>query len=174
MRRHLLNVVLAVSGWLALLCTALPPAHPLRVAAGVAFLVVCPGLAVVRLVGVGLARRGRPMEPLETGVLAVALSLAIGVVVAEAYYLGHTFTVGRAVAVLAAVTTAAVVLTAVADRRGPPADRPSGEQGAEAGHDDRPPPGPASRRAPRTGAVAGAGLLVVSAALGRAGVRGGA
>lgn len=40
---------LAASGWLALLATALPDAAPVRVAVVTAFLLVCPGLAALRV-----------------------------------------------------------------------------------------------------------------------------
>jgi hypothetical protein len=96
---------LAASGWLALAATELPAANPLRVIVTAVFLVVCPGLAAVRPVQ-RAARRGPGWGVvLEPAVLSVVLSLSLSVLVAEAFFLSHTFTAGRALLALAVLTT---------------------------------------------------------------------
>lgn len=104
-RRYLL----AGSGWLALLCTLLPPASVERIVPTVAFLALAPGAALV-----GLRRRlgrddkpdARP-SPLEDGVFAVAASLSLAVLVSEGLFVGHAFSMARAMTALAGVTTLA-------------------------------------------------------------------
>ena len=96
---------LALSGWVALASTALPEGSPLRVAAALAFLLVCPGAATVRLARPALARHGHPLSTLEAGSLTLALSVSIATLVAEAYYIDRSFTTGRALGTLAVVTS---------------------------------------------------------------------
>jgi len=97
---------LAASGWLALAATALPDGSPARIAIAFAFLLLCPGAAAVRLGGAVLDRgRDRSMDLLEAGVLTVAVSLALGALVGEAFFVSHSFTTTRAIAALAAITT---------------------------------------------------------------------
>ena len=105
------RLILAASGWLALAATALPDGSPLRVTIAFAFMLVCPGAAVVRLAAAALerGRARRTIDPLEAGVLTVAVSLAIGALVGEAFFLSHSFTTTRAIVVLAAITSAAAL-----------------------------------------------------------------
>lgn len=103
------RIALALSGWIALAATRLPAGSPARVAIAAVFLLACPGLALIRIPAAVRARAGRALEPLETAVLAVALSLAAGALVSEAFYLTNSFTLGRAAAVLAAITTVAAL-----------------------------------------------------------------
>ncbi|MFJ9665087.1 hypothetical protein ACIRPP_10780 [Streptomyces sp. NPDC101219] len=101
---------LAMSGWLALAALALPDATPLRVAVVAAFLLTCPGLALTLLCAGRLRPPGSGRSgPLEAALLTGAVSLSLSVLVAEALFLGHAFTPGRAVLILAAITSAAVL-----------------------------------------------------------------
>ena len=103
------RIALALSGWIALAATRLPAGSTPRVAIAALFLLACPGLALVRIPAAVRARHGRAMEPLETAVLAVALSLAAGALVSEAFYLTDSFTLARAGAVLALLTSLAAL-----------------------------------------------------------------
>ncbi|GAA4872687.1 family 16 glycosylhydrolase [Kitasatospora terrestris] len=150
---------LALSGWAALACTALPGPDLLRLAVTAAFLVVCPGLALVRLVHPFTLRRGLPLDTLERAVLSVALSLALTALVAEAFYLARAFTVARATAALAVLTTLLVLVAAVLDRErmrrpGPRPAEPPGEKAAPDG------------RLRRVAGLGSAGLLALTTACG--------
>ena len=103
------RIALALTGWITLAATRLPDASPARVAIAALFLLSCPGLALVRIPAAVRARCGRPLEPLETAVLAVALSLAAGALVTEAFYLTDSFTPARAGAALALLTSIAAL-----------------------------------------------------------------
>lgn len=104
------RLALAASGWLALAATALPAASPVRVLITFVFLLICPGAATVRLAQALLRRSGsRPMDRLETSVVTVAASLALGAVVSEAFFLAQGFTTTRALFTLAAFTSAAAL-----------------------------------------------------------------
>jgi hypothetical protein len=103
------RIALALSGWIALAATRLPAASPARVTIAALFLLICPGLALVRIPAAVRARCGRPLEPLETGVLTVALSFAAGALVSEAFYLTDSFTLARAGAALALLTSLAAL-----------------------------------------------------------------
>lgn len=97
---------LALSGWVAVAVTALSSAVFPRVPVVTVFLLVCPGLAALRWVrppGEGWAPDR--VATLESCVLAVALSLALSTVVAEALFLGDAFSLGRALVILAALTS---------------------------------------------------------------------
>jgi len=117
--------MLGLSGWLALATWLLPPADPARVAATFGFVLVCPGMALVRFL-----RRSDPLEEFVAG-LAVSISLAITVTVFMAT--GRWWHPGVAMAVLAAVTTGAVVvLERQARRAARLREAPAGEDpGAE-------------------------------------------
>ncbi|MET9613665.1 glycoside hydrolase family 16 protein [Kitasatospora indigofera] len=173
--------VLALSGWAALAATLLPAGGPPRVALTAAFLLVCPGLA--------LLLRARPTPaPLATwpgrtaaAALVVALSTSASLLVAVPLFLGGAFTVARALAVLAALTTALVLLPR--RRRAVPeqwqqAPEGDGPQGREPRRDAAPGPGqpgtppgsppgtPSGRRTARrwAGGVFVAVLLLLSTA----------
>jgi hypothetical protein len=103
------RIALALSGWIALAATRLPAASPARVTIAALFLLTCPGLALVRIPAAVRARCGHALEPLETAVLTVALSLAAGALVSEAFYLADAFTPARAGTVLALLTTIAAL-----------------------------------------------------------------
>jgi uncharacterized membrane protein len=104
-----LRLALAASGWIALAATHLPDGSPLRVLIAFAFILTCPGAAVVRLGNAALTRHDRAMDRLEAGVLTVALSLAIGTLVSEAFFISHNYTLTRTTIALAAITTSAAL-----------------------------------------------------------------
>ena len=101
--------LLGISGWLALASLQLPPGNPARAVAIFGFVLVCPGLALVRFL-----RRSDPLEEFVAG-LAVSISLAVTVTVFMA--IGHFWHPGLALALLAALTTGAVVVLERQQRR---------------------------------------------------------
>jgi hypothetical protein len=109
------TALLALSGWIALAATALPPASPIRILASVAFLLLGPGTAVVLLADALMVRRGtQPYRGLAALTLAVAVSLALGTLVSEAFALTGTFTMVRALITLAALTTGLALIPGMA------------------------------------------------------------
>ena len=162
LRRIPYGPVLAGSGWLALASMLLHAADPLRVLLVTLFLVVCPGAAAVRSAAPAQDSRHRPSTLLETGVLAVAVSLALGVLASEAFFLGHVFSAARVVAALAGLTT----LLVSARYCGPRLRRRARSTAASAGQPEAEGPGagPVQRR-PGTGLRSGRvarGLLAVT------------
>lgn len=102
---------LAASGWLALLAMALPDAAPVRVAVVTAFLLVCPGLAAVRVLRPpGPLRGGHTTAALEAALLTLVLGLALATLVAVALFLGGVFTATRSLLVLAVLTSVLALL----------------------------------------------------------------
>jgi len=120
---------LALSGWVALAATRLPAGSPPRVIVALAFVLLCPGAAAVRLGDAVLRRAGLRIDRLEAFVLSVALSLAVGALVTEAFFLTATYTTTRAMVALAAFTTVAA-LCPVGVRRGGAAAVPQRPTGA--------------------------------------------
>lgn len=107
------RLVLMASGWLALAATLLPAASAERIVPTVAFLVLGPGAAAVDAVH----RRARAQvrgDRLEDLVIAVVVSLGLATLVSEGFFLAHSFTLSRAMIVLAGLTSAAAL---VPDRR---------------------------------------------------------
>jgi hypothetical protein len=100
-----LRLGLAVSGWTALAATLLPDGSPPRVIIAFAFLLLCPGAGAIRLGDAVLRRSGLRIDRLEALVLAIALSLAVGALVAEVFFLTGTFTTTRTLGALAAFTS---------------------------------------------------------------------
>jgi uncharacterized membrane protein len=96
---------LALSGWVALAATLLPDGLPPRVIIALVFVLLCPGAAAVRLGDALLRRSGLRIDRLEAFVLSIALSLAIGALVAEAFFLTASYTTTRAMVALAAFTS---------------------------------------------------------------------
>lgn len=107
----LLTALLAASGWIALAATTMPAQSPVRVVVAVVFLLVCPGAAVVLVADAVMVRRGgRAYGWLAAVVVAVAVSLALGTLVSEAFALTGTFTMVRCLVALAGLTTVLVVV----------------------------------------------------------------
>ncbi|MFC8785030.1 hypothetical protein ACFW20_06560 [Streptomyces nigra] len=101
----------ALSGWVALIATALPEASPVRAATTVAFLLVCPGLAAtLRGSGHGPRREDGRTALLAQIVLAGAVSVALSALVAEALFVVGLFSPVRALIALAALTSAMVLV----------------------------------------------------------------
>ena len=98
-RRWGIALLLAASGWLVLGLTAVTGQPLLRAPAVFAFVLVCPGLAVVRL----LPLRDR----LEQVVLAVALGLSLTALAAEGMAVSHILQPAMVLVALAALCTAA-------------------------------------------------------------------
>lgn len=104
-KRRLAPLLLACSGWLVLALTVFGGIGPLRAIAVFAFALTCPGLAIVRLLPL--------TEPLERVVVAVAMSLSLATLAAEAMYIAHVLRPALILAMLAAVCTAAAAPEAV-------------------------------------------------------------
>ncbi|MFF0278278.1 MULTISPECIES: hypothetical protein [unclassified Streptomyces] len=106
------RLALAASGWLALLATGLPDAHPVRVAAVTLFLLVCPGLAAQLALRPAVAwrRPGHPAAVLELALVTLVLGLALTTLVAVVLFLGGVFTATRSLLVLAALTSVLALL----------------------------------------------------------------
>jgi peptidoglycan/LPS O-acetylase OafA/YrhL len=92
-------LLLIVSGWLVLASTAVGELHAIRPLAVFAFALAGPGTALVRLLPV--------RERLERAVLAVAVSLSVATLVAEAAYIGHVLHPAVVLAGLATICSAA-------------------------------------------------------------------
>ena len=120
---------LAVSGWLALLCAHfLAGGAPLRIAVVAAYLVCCPGLALLRpfrpalrsgsgdgtgasSVGTtGTATEAGQGESGQTALLVVMLSLSALVVASTVLMLLGDFTGTRTLVAVAAITTVAALV----------------------------------------------------------------
>jgi hypothetical protein len=98
-RRWAIALLLAASGWLVLGITVLTGQPLIRAPAVFAFVFVCPGLAVVRLLPL--------REPLEQAVLAVALGLSLSALAAEGVAISHILSPVPVLVALAALCTAA-------------------------------------------------------------------
>lgn len=109
-RSAALTVLAAVSGWIALAALRLPDASVARIAIEAAFVSCGPGAAVVRPAGSILRRHGRPLDVLEAAIVAVAVSLSVSALAAEAFLLTHSFTTARCTGALAVFTTIAALL----------------------------------------------------------------
>jgi len=95
------SLLLASYGWLALAAASLSWLAPARPVAVFAFTLTGPGAALVRLLPV--------RELLERVTLAVALSLSLATLVAEAAYIGHRLRPLEMLAGLAALCTVAAL-----------------------------------------------------------------
>ncbi|WP_280714791.1 glycoside hydrolase family 16 protein [Kitasatospora sp. MAP5-34] len=152
------RLLLALSGWAALLCTTLQPANPLRVAVTGAFVLGCPGAAAMLLARPAPTVLVTWPDRLAAVVLAVALSAAIAAVTAEGFFLRHVFTTGRALVALACLTTVLALLPRrlrAGSQRSVPAKvrPPASAAGPRREQFDR-----------RVGYLTGAGLLLFTAA----------
>ena len=98
-RRWSIALLLAASGWLVLGVTAVTAQPAARAPLIFAFVFVCPGLALVRL----LPLRDR----LEQAVLAVALGLSLTALAAEGFAISHILQPALVLVALASLCTAA-------------------------------------------------------------------
>ncbi|GAA3156531.1 hypothetical protein GCM10010466_54250 [Planomonospora alba] len=118
-------LLLATSGWLTLLvATQAPGGAPLRVTVTVVYLLTCPGAAVLALFRPLLAPRDHTGDAMESVALTVALSVALGILVGEAFFMTGTFTVYRALTVLATITSVAALGVPLTAYRARQAARP--------------------------------------------------
>jgi hypothetical protein len=96
------SIVLALSGWVALALTFLPGGSVPRAAGAFAFLLFCPGAALVR--------HWPDKDRLARSVLAVAISMALAVLVSQGLTLAGTTSARLALVVLSIVTSIAAIL----------------------------------------------------------------
>jgi hypothetical protein len=97
--RVAIPLLLAVSGWLVLGITAVGELQAIRPFAVFAFTLTGPGTALMRLLPL--------RDLLERAVIAVAVSLSLATLAAEAAYIGHVLRPAVVLAGLAAVCSAA-------------------------------------------------------------------
>ncbi|MFI6296400.1 hypothetical protein ACIBEJ_32745 [Nonomuraea sp. NPDC050790] len=110
-------VLLGLSGWVAVLVGHLAAGSAVRVVVTIVFLVLCPGAAVLGLVRPLLGRRDHTGDAMESAALAFAISVGLGMLVSEAYFLTGTFTMDRALITLAAATSAVSLLALITTSR---------------------------------------------------------
>jgi len=157
------RVLLALSGWAALLTTLLAPGDPVRAVVTTAFLLSCPGTAALRFARPTPTRPVGAADRLAAAVLALALSTAMSALVAEAFFLSHTFTVERVLLTLATLTT----VLALVPRRIRRGTVDGARYPSRTRRTARRPGG--RRLARRTGPLAAAGLLALATACQAAG-----
>jgi uncharacterized membrane protein len=100
-RRHAIPLVLAVSGWLVLGISAATGPNIVRSVAVFAFVLLGPGVAVVRLLPI--------RDLLERVVLALALGMSMALLIAEAADIRHVLQPTLVLVVLAVICSAAAV-----------------------------------------------------------------
>jgi hypothetical protein len=102
LRRLRVPLFLAVSGWVVLGLTVVVGPGPIRWIAVFAFALLGPGTAVIRLL---------PLRDfLERAVLAVALSLSLVTLTAEAVAIAHILSAVPVLVILASICTAAALV----------------------------------------------------------------
>jgi uncharacterized membrane protein len=101
LNRWSIPLLLAASGWVVLAVTTGAGYSPYRAVAVFAFVLVCPGLAVVRLLPV--------RDFLERLVLAVALSMSIAALIAETADINDVLQPTHVLVVLAVICSGAAV-----------------------------------------------------------------
>jgi uncharacterized membrane protein len=117
--------ILATSGWITLVVVHFLPADSplsiLRICIVFAFVLLCPGLAVARVLPL--------REPAEVWVVATALSISFGLLVSVAFTIVRNDSTTQRLLTLAVITTVATVVdmyrsarraTATADQGAPP------------------------------------------------------
>ncbi|WP_283137686.1 hypothetical protein [Rhizohabitans arisaemae] len=112
-----LFLLLAASGWLTLTVVQSAPG-PVRLVASLTFLLLGPGFAVVAAIRPMLSRKGYVANPLEATALALALSVSLGVLVSETFFLLGRFEAADVLMVLAGLTTWAALWALVRDALG--------------------------------------------------------
>jgi hypothetical protein len=113
-------VLLAVSGWIALAATALPPLSPPRVLTTLLFVAIAPGIAALRTLEFLRPAGAAAYEPALAATLVVTLSLALATLASQSLVLAGVFTMTRCAIALAVLTTV-LSLTPTALRRRRPA-----------------------------------------------------
>lgn len=98
-RRWVIALLLAASGWLVLGITVLTGLAAVRAPLIFAFVFVCPGLALVRLLPL--------RDHLEQAVLVVALGLSLTTLAAEGMAISHILQPAMVLVALASLCTAA-------------------------------------------------------------------
>jgi uncharacterized membrane protein len=111
------SVLLALSGWVALLVTSTPAGSMPRVTVTLAFLLMCPGTALLALARPLLGPRQHSGDAMESVALAFALSIGTAMLVSTVYFMTGTFTLARAVTTLAVITSAAAIGALFVPRR---------------------------------------------------------
>jgi uncharacterized membrane protein len=101
LRRQGVPLLLAVSGWVVLAITVLGGSEPVRAVAVFAFVLVIPGLALVRLLPV--------RDFLERAVLAAALGLSLATLTAEVFAISHILGPSLVLVVLACICSIAAL-----------------------------------------------------------------
>jgi hypothetical protein len=101
LRRQAVPLTLAVSGWLVLAITADAGTNVIRSVAVFAFVLVGPGLAVVRLLPI--------QDLLERAVLALAFGMSMALLIAEAADIRHILQPTLVLVVLAVICSAAAL-----------------------------------------------------------------
>lgn len=109
MRSRVLSLLLAVSGWIVLGIVAAQAPTPARTIAVFGFILICPGAAVIRLLGL--------RDPLERVVLGLAIGLSLATLISEVAALGHPMRAELVLAVLASVCTVAALAEMVRGMR---------------------------------------------------------
>jgi uncharacterized membrane protein len=94
-------LLLALSGWLVLGITTMAGHSPIRPIAVFAFVLICPGLALVRLLPI--------RDFLERAVLAVALGLSLATLTAETADINDVLQPTHVLVVLAAICSGAAL-----------------------------------------------------------------
>lgn len=109
MRRRVLSLLLAASGWIVLgIVTAQAPT-PARTIAVFGFVLICPGAVLIRLL--------RLRDPLERVVLGLAIGLSLATLISEVAALGHPVRAQLVLVVLASVCTVAALAEMVRGMR---------------------------------------------------------
>ncbi len=98
-RRWSIALLLAASGWLVLGVTVLTGQAAIRAPMVFAFVFICPGLALVRLLPL--------RDHLEQAVLVVALGLSLTMLAAEGMAISHILQPAMVLVALASLCTAA-------------------------------------------------------------------
>ena len=94
------QLLLAASGWLTLAAEQLPLGNPARVAAVFGFMLICPGLAISRLIS---------RDTIERWMLTAALSTSLAILVSVAATVVRNNSMTLRLVVLAAITSIAVL-----------------------------------------------------------------
>ncbi len=102
-------LLLAASGWIVLAIMAAGGPAAIRIAAVFAFVLVCPGTALIRLLPF--------RDGLERAVLAVALGLSLAVLTGETSAIGRPLRPGLVLVVLASVCTVAALAELIQEAR---------------------------------------------------------